>query len=243
MKKIIIQTYALVAVIALSGIVCGSCGGSSGGSTDDGKGMPTDGILGSFPKTYFECIDGINSARADMAVGSDEEYKTAKAELEKLQEQLKTIVEAENVASIEIPTEVAEGIPFKVVKPLVVTNADEKQLTLEAVVESTESVDQYTAYNYGYLVAYDTDGKPFSTGQHGTYVPDGSSSNWATGTKGKLTIYLSVAEFNIEGLARLGKLLIVTGKSEEMKQATAAMSELQSAAMKKTREALEKLSK
>lgn len=242
MKKNILKSFAFVAAVALSGIVFISCSGSSGGSAES-KGMPTDGILGTFPQKYFDCIDGINSARADMAVGSEEEYETAKAELEKLQEQLKTIAETENVASIEIPTEVAEGIPFKVVKPLVITNADDRQLTLEAVVESTEAVDLYAAYNYGYLVAYDTDGKPFSTGQHGTYTPDGGSSDWAAGTQGKLTIYLSVAAFNIEGLARLGKLLITTNKSEEMKVAEAAMAELQSAAMEKAREALKNMTK
>lgn len=242
MKKSILKSFALVAAVALSGIVFISCSGSNGGSTES-KGMPTDGILGTFPQKYFDCIDGINSARADMAVGTDEEYKTAKAKLGELQEQLKTIVETEGIASIEIPTEVAEGIPFKMVKPLVITNVDDSQLTLEAEVESTEAIDEYAVYNYGYLVAYDTDGKPFSTGQHGTYTPDGGSGNWAVGAKGKLNIYLSVAAFNIEGLARLGKLLITTGKSEEMKEAAAAMSELQSAAMEKAREALEKMTK
>ena len=50
-----------------------------------------------------------------MAVGTDEERNAAKAKLEELQEQLKTIAETEGLASIEIPTEIAEGVPFKVV--------------------------------------------------------------------------------------------------------------------------------
>ena len=202
--------------------------------------MSTDGILGSFPQKYYDCIDGINTARADMAVGTEEEYKAAKAKLAELQEKLKTLAETENLASIEIPTEIAQGIPFKVVKPLVITNVDDRQLTLEGEVESTEAVDQYKAINYGYLVAYDKDGKPFSVGQHGQYAPEDGKLDWAAGTKGKLTIYLSIAAFNVDGLARLGKLLIVDSKAEELKQAATAMSELQSAAMQKTREAFKK---
>ena len=242
MKKNLFKTLALVGAMALSGVVLTSCGGGSG-STTESKGMPTDGILGSFPQKYYDCIDGINTARADMAVGTAEETKAAKDKLAELQEQLKTMAETEGLTSIEIPTEFAEGIPFKLVKPLVITNVDDRLLTLQAEVESTDAVDQYVAYNYGYLVAYDTDGKPFSTGQQGTYTPDDCSSNWSAGTKGTLTIYLSIAAFNVEGLSRLSKLLIVTNKSEEMKQAAAAVSELQSAAMEKTREALKKMAK
>ena len=239
MKKNIFTSAALAAVIALSGTVFISCGGGSGSSSDSPD-MSADGILGSFPQKYFECIDGMNTARADMAVGTEEEYKAAKAKLAELQEQLKTLAETENLASIEIPTEIAQGIPFKVVKPLVITNVDDRQLTLEGEVESTEAVDQYKAINYGYLVAYDKDGKPFSVGQHGQYAPEDGKLDWAAGTKGKLTIYLSIAAFNVDGLARLGKLLIVDSKAEELKQAATAMSELQSAAMQKTREALKK---
>ena len=97
--------------------------------------------------------------------------------------------------------------------------------------------------SYGYIVAYDKDGKPFTVGQHGNYAPEGGSLNWAAGTKGSLTIYLSLAAFNIDGLARLGKLLIVTNKSEEMKEAAAAMSEMQAAAMAETLEKLKNMKK
>ena len=239
MNKNVFKTLALVGAIALSSVVLTNCGGGSGSNTEN-KAMSTDGILGSFPQKYYECIDGINTARADMAVGTEEEYKAAKDKLAELQEQLKTMAETEGLSSIEIPTEFAEGIPFKVVKPLVITNVDDRLLTLKAEIESTDAVDQYVAYNYGYLVAYDTDGKPFSTGQQGTYTPDDGSSNWSAGTKGTLTIYLSIAAFNVDGLARLGKLLIVDSKAEELKQAATAMSELQSAAMQKTREAFKK---
>lgn len=238
MKKNTFKSLAIMAIIALMGTACG--GGSSNPQNNE---MPTDGILGTFPQKYFNCVDGINTARADMAVGTEEEHKTAKAKLEELQEQLKTMAETENLASIEIPTEVATGIPFKVVKPFSIIKAEEKQLTLQGEVESTEAVDQYAAMNYGYIVAYDKNGKPFTVGQHGNYAPEGSALNWAAGTKGTLTIYLSLAAFNIDGLARLDKLLIVTGKSEEMKQAAAAMSELQSAAMAETLEKLKKMKK
>lgn len=239
MSKNVFKTLALVGAIALSSVVLTNCGGGSGSNTEN-KAMSTDGILGSFPQKYYDCIDGINTARADMAVGTEEEYKAAKAKLAELQEKLKTLAETENLASIEIPTEIAQGIPFKVVKPLVITNVDDRQLTLEGEVESTEAVDQYKAINYGYLVAYDKDGKPFSVGQHGQYAPEDGKLDWAAGTKGKLTIYLSIAAFNVDGLARLGKLLIVDSKAEELKQAATTMSELQSAAMQKTREALKK---
>lgn len=238
MSKNVFKTLALVGAIALSSVVLTNCGGS--GSNTENKAMSTDGILGSFPQKYYDCIDGINTARADMAVGSAEESKAAKDKLAELQEQLKTMAETEGLSSIEIPTEFAEGIPFKVVKPLVITNVDDRQLTLEGEVESTEAVDQYKAINYGYLVAYDKDGKPFSVGQHGQYAPEDGKLDWAAGTKGKLTIYLSIAAFNVDGLARLGKLLIVDSKAEELKQAATAMSELQSAAMQKTREAFKK---
>ena len=236
MKKNIFKSAALAAVIALSGTVFTSCGGGNNSSSDS-QDLATDGILGSFPQKYFECMDGINTARADMAVGTEEEHAAAKAKLEELQEQMKTMAETEGLASIEIPTEVAEGIPFKVVKPLVITNVEDRQLTLEGEVESTEAVDQYKALNYGYLVAYDKDGKPFTVGQHGQYAPEDGKLDWAAGTKGKLTIYLSIATFNIEGLGRLGKLLIVDSKAEALKEAATAMSELQSAAMQKAREA------
>lgn len=239
MSKNVFKTLALVGAIALSSVVLTNCGGGSGSNTEN-KAMSTDGILGSFPQKYYDCIDGINTARADMAVGSAEESKAAKDKLAELQEQLKTMAETEGLSSIEIPTEFAEGIPFKVVKPLVITNVEDRQLTLEGEVESTEAVDQYKAINYGYLVAYDKDGKPFSVGQHGQYAPEDGKLDWAAGTKGKLTIYLSIAAFNVDGLARLGKLLIVDSKAEELKQAATAMSELQSAAMQKTREAFKK---
>ena len=153
MKQNIFKSVALAAVIVLSGTVFISCGGGSNSSGS--KDLPADGVLGTFPQKYFECVDGINTARADMAVGTDEERNAAKAKLEELQEQLKTIAETEGLASIEIPTEIAEGVPFKVVKPLVITNVDDRQLTLEGEVESTEAVDQYKAVTYGYLVAYD----------------------------------------------------------------------------------------
>lgn len=236
MKQNIFKSAALAAVIALTGAVFTSCGGGNGSSSDS-QNLATDGILGSFPQKYFECMDGINTARADMAVGTEEEHAAAKAKLEELQEQMKTMAETEGLASIEIPTEVAEGIPFKVVKPLVITNVEDRQLTLEGEVESTEAVDQYKALNYGYVVAYDKDGKPFTVGQHGQYAPEDGKLDWAAGTKGKLTIYLSIATFNIEGLGRLGKLLIVDSKAEALKEAATAMSELQSAAMQKAREA------
>lgn len=239
MSKNVFKTLALVGAIALSSVVLTNCGGGSGSNTEN-KAMSTDGILGSFPQKYYDCIDGINTARADMAVGSAEESKAAKDKLAELQEQLKTMAETEGLSSIEIPTEFAEGIPFKVVKPLVITNVEDRQLTLEGEVESTEAVDQYKAINYGYLVAYDKDGKPFSVGQHGQYAPEDGKLDWAADTKGKLTIYLSIAAFNVDGLARLGKLLIVDSKAEELKQAATAMSELQSAAMQKTREAFKK---
>ena len=242
MSKNVFKTLALVGAIALSSVVLTNCGGGSGSNTEN-KAMSTDGILGSFPQKYYDCIDGINTARADMAVGSAEESKAAKDKLAELQEQMKTMAETEGLASIEIPTEFAEGIPFKVVKPLVITNVDDRQLTLEGEVESTEAVDQYKAINYGYLVAYDKDGKPFSVGQHGQYAPEDGKLDWAAGTKGKLTIYLSIAAFNVDGLARLGKLLIVDSKAEELKQAATAMSELQSAAMEKAQKALEKMKK
>jgi len=236
MKQNIFKSAALAAVIALTGAVFTSCGGDNGSSSDS-QDLAADGILGSFPQKYFECMDGINTARADMAVGTEEEHAAAKAKLEELQEQMKTMAETEGLASIEIPTEVAEGIPFKVVKPLVITNVEDRQLTLEGEVESTEAVDQYKALNYGYVVAYDKDGKPFTVGQHGQYAPEDGKLDWAAGTKGKLTIYLSIATFNIEGLGRLGKLLIVDSKAEALKEAATAMSELQSAAMQKAREA------
>ena len=236
MKQNIFKSAALAAVIALTGAVFTSCGGGNSSSSDS-QDLAADGILGSFPQKYFECMDGINTARADMAVGTEEEHAAAKAKLEELQEQMKTMAETEGLASIEIPTEVAEGIPFKVVKPLVITNVEDRQLTLEGEVESTEAVDQYKALNYGYVVAYDKDGKPFTVGQHGQYAPEDGKLDWAAGTKGKLTIYLSIATFNIEGLGRLGKLLIVDSKAEALKEAATAMSELQSAAMQKAREA------
>ena len=236
MKQNIFKSAALAAVIALTGTVFTSCGGGNGSSSDS-QDLAADGILGSFPQKYFECMDGINTARADMAVGTEEEHAAAKAKLEELQEQMKTMAETEGLASIEIPTEVAEGIPFKVVKPLVITNVEDRQLTLEGEVESTEAVDQYKVLNYGYLVAYDKDGKPFTVGQHGQFAPENGKLDWAAGTKGKLTIYLSIATFNIEGLGRLGKLLIVDSKAEALKEAATAMSELQSAAMQKAREA------
>ena len=208
-----------------------------------------------FTTLYTEMFNALNALQANsgdtsarMEFISDAKkltnyFNDMSAKLEELQEQLKTMAETEGLASIEIPTEIAEGVPFKVVKPLVITNVDDRQLTLEGEVESTEAVDQYKAVTYGYLVAYDKDGKPFSVGQHGNYAPEGSKLNWPTGTKGKLTIYLSVAAFNIDGLARLGKLLIVDSKAEELKQAAAAMSELQSAAMEKAQKALEKMKK
>ena len=158
MKQNIFKSAALAAVIALTGAVFTSCGGGNGsnsGGSSDSQELATDGILGSFPQKYFECMDGINTARADLAVGTEQEREAAKPKLEELQEQLKTMAETEGLVSIEIPTEVAEGIPFKVVKPLVITNVDDRQLTLEGEVESTEAVDQYKAINYGYLVAYD----------------------------------------------------------------------------------------
>lgn len=239
MKQNLFKSAALAAVIALSGTVFISCGGN-GGSSSDSPDVSADGILGSFPQKYFECIDGMNTARADMAVGTEEEHQAAKAKLAELQEQLKTMAETENLASIEIPTEVAEGVPFKVVKPLVITSVDDRQLTLQGEVESTEAIDQYRVLAYGYLVAFDKDGKPFSVGQHGQFAPEDGKLDWAAGTKGTLTIYLSMAAFNIKCLGSLDKLLIVNSKAEELKQAATVMSELQSAAMQKVREALEK---
>ena len=189
MKQNIFKSAALAAVIALTGAVFTSCGGGNGSSSDS-QDLAADGILGSFPQKYFECMDGINTARADLAVGTEQEREAAKPKLEELQEQLKTMAETEGLVSIEIPTEVAEGIPFKVVKPLVITKVEDRQLTLEGEVESTEAVDQYKALNYGYVVAYDKDGKPFTVGQHGQFAPENGKLDWAAGTKGKLTIYI-----------------------------------------------------
>jgi hypothetical protein len=61
--------------------------------------------------------------------------------------------------------------------------------------------------------------------------------------KGTVKMYLPIYAFNVNRLARIGKLLIVTKKSEEMQKAAAAVSEMQSEAMAKTREALKKMSK
>ena len=87
MSKNVFKTLALVGAIALSSVVLTNCGGGSGSNTEN-KAMSTDGILGSFPQKYYDCIDGINTARADMAVGTEEEYKAAKAKLAELQEKL-----------------------------------------------------------------------------------------------------------------------------------------------------------
>ena len=239
MKQNIFKSVAFAALTVLTGSVFISCGGGSA----DGKDLPTDGILGSFPKVYYECIDGINTARADMALGSGEEYDIAKARLAELQEQLKTIAETEGLSSIEIPTEVAPGIPFKVVKPLVITGADDRQLTLQGEVESTESIDGYLTGTYGFLVAYDTEGNPFAMGEKAFYTAEGNAQNWSAGMKGTVTMYLPIYAFNVNRLARIGKLLIVTKKSEEMQKAAAAVSEMQSEAMAKTRETLKKMSK
>lgn len=241
MKQNIFKSVAFAALTVLTGSVFISCGGGSGSA--DGKDLPTDGILGSFPKVYYECIDGINTARADMALGSGEEYDIAKARLAELQEQLKTIAETEGLSSIEIPTEVAPGIPFKVVKPLVITGADDRQLTLQGEVESTESIDGYLTGTYGFLVAYDTEGNPFAMGEKAFYTAEGNAQNWSAGMKGTVTMYLPIYAFNVNRLARIEKLLIVTKKSEEMQKAAAAVSEMQSEAMAKTREALKKMSK
>ena len=82
MKQNIFKSVALAAVIVLSGTVFISCGGGSNSSGS--KDLPADGVLGTFPQKYFECVDGINTARADMAVGTDEERNAAKAKLEEL---------------------------------------------------------------------------------------------------------------------------------------------------------------
>ena len=66
MKQNIFKSVALAAVIVLSGTVFISCGGGSNSSGS--KDLPADGVLGTFPQKYFECVDGINTARADMAV-------------------------------------------------------------------------------------------------------------------------------------------------------------------------------
>ena len=80
MKQNIFKSAAIAAVIALTGAVFTSCGGGSGsnsGSSSDSQGLATDGILGSFPQKYFECMDGINTARADLAVGTEQEREAA----------------------------------------------------------------------------------------------------------------------------------------------------------------------
>lgn len=200
MKKNYFKSVALMAVVALSGMVLMSCGGGSGSSKSS---VPTDGPLGEAPLLIAQYY------------GTEVSSEGVKS----LSEQTDAIKGAvEKVKGSEIPLEVDGSLPFKANGNLKVSECNNP---IEIVCYADAEQLRNELGNDNAFVVYDKNGEVISVERGGT--TDNSFNSY---TK-KIRTTFRLQPYNATRFASIGKVAIVLQDSEEYKKAEEALKALQ----------------
>lgn len=217
------RNLLVASAIALAAGVFSACGGSSNGGSNAGSDIPTDGILGELPALNVQWLAEQEQMRQDIENESNDDKRT---ELnKKFSEWQKTREEkAKQVLDVldgkEIPTEVAEGVPFrldsnlKMFKPSSISGY-RSAIGLGAKTTGTLTEDlanDYDVVNYTY-VPYDADGKVIELFKR--ILITNPSAKGKTGDNYEFT---ASGIHATEDWVRLAKIVIMDKRSEAYKQ-------------------------
>lgn len=208
--------------IALVASVFSACGGGSGSGSAEAEAaaLPTDGILGELPKVVaeYEAAEAAASAKYDEMKESDpekaREYWTAylhEGHTTKFKQETLPAV-SKTLEGKEIPTEMADGLPMKLNGNF--TLDDKREASVSGAFTAGASND--TKILTLKAVAYDSDGNAIATGSRGINFSDYPIKEGKTFSFG---FYISVADYDAAGWAKLQKIVIMDRESETFKQA------------------------
>ncbi len=212
MKKT--RNLLLIGAVALTAGVLAACSG--GGSAEaEASSIPTDGILGEYPKAVaeFEAADAKLMAEYDEVSESNPEKakeifgQAGELRLKFKKETLPAMEMA--IEGKEIPGEVAEGMPLALDKNFVITK------------RSAETTGKFTANDefkyFGYYpVAVDSEGKAISIGRS---INVSGMSAAKEGQEFSVSLFISVSDYDAAAWAHLAKIVIMDKESEVYKQA------------------------
>ena len=200
MKKNYFKSVALMAVVALSGMLLMSCGGGSGSSKSN---VPTDGPLGEAPLLIAQYY------------GTEVSSEGVKS-MSELTDAIKAAVE--KVKGSEIPLEVDGSLPFKAngnLKVLDCNNPIEIVCSAEA-----EELRKDLGPSTGFVV-YDKNGEVISVESGGT------TDNCFNSYTKSIRATFRLQPYNATRYANIGKVAIVLQDSEDYKKAEEALKALQ----------------
>ena len=248
MKKTMRNFLALVAMAAFTGLVFNSC---SGGGATDASG---DGVLGEVTKVAAEygaqAMEMIEGLIAAENVEQVKDFPTKFKQLDSLRiaDLGKALLQLKDK---ELPTEVAAGVPLKVVTPFKL-NADESKedkLKLVAQVESTEDTwnsDNRDGYRFSHLrvMFVDGEGKGVCTVKKERYSTDADRDvSHQAGTKGEVAVNLEVTAWNAPLLDKAQKIVITSVEDDIYKEVRDSTRSVERAFDKKMIEMVTKIAK
>ena len=249
MKKTMRNFLAIVAMSTFTGLVFNSCS-SGGGATDAGG----DGVLGEVTKVAaeygaqgMELIDGL------LAAEKAEQVKDFPAKMKRLDSLSNAALDKAllQLKDKELPTEVAAGVPLKVVTPfkLKADESKEDKLKLVAQVESTEDTwnsDNRDGYRFSHLrvMFVDADGNGVCTVKKERYTTDADSKvSHQAGTKGEVTVNVDVTVWNAPLLDKAQKIVITSVEDDIYKEVRDSTRTIERAFDKKMIEMVTKIAK
>lgn len=200
MKKNYFKSVALVAVVALSGLVLISCGSGGGSSKSN---VPTDGPLGEAPLLIAQYY------------GTESSTEGVKS-LSELTDAIKAAVE--EVKGNEIALEVDENLPFKANGSLKVSECNNP---IEiACYADAEELGKTGATTTAYIV-FDKNGEVIS-------VESGETTdNCFNSYTKKIKVTFRLQPYNATRYANVGKVAIILQDSEAYKKAADQLKALQ----------------
>lgn len=214
------RNLLVLSAIALSTGLFVACGGGSSAESEAAS-LPTDGILGELPKVVaeYEAAEAAASAKYDELKASDPEKATAfwsdyisQGNSTKFKKETLPAV-AKTLEGKEIPAELGVQLPMRLSGNFILN--DQRQAFVEG--EFTEGASNDTKILTLQTVAFDTDGNAIDISPQGSI----NFSNYPIepGKKFTFSIFISVADYNAAGWAKLQKIVILDCKSEAYKQA------------------------
>ncbi len=214
------RNLLVAGAIALMAGVFSACGGGSGAGSAEAEGayLPTDGILGEYPKAVaeYEATEAAASAKYDELKKSNPEEASkfwsdyiAQGNTTKFKKETIPAIE-KTLEGKEIPTEIAEGLPMRLDKSLTLDNSRHAKTSGVFTVGATKD----TKYSNFVPVAFDTDGKAIAIGD-GIRVKDFQAGE---GKPFTVDYFISIKAHDAAGWAHLQKVVIMDKTSEAFKQ-------------------------
>ena len=210
----------LMGAMALVAGVFSACGGSSSNSAEaEAAALSTDGILGELPKVVakFEAADAAADAKYEELKKSDPE-KAKEFMKEYVAQGNRTKFKKETLPAVEktlegkeIPAEVAEGLPLKLDKNLVLDGKRNAETTGVFTADATKD----TKWVNFIPVAFDADGNAIAISKS-INVPGYIAGE---GKPFSVRFFISVSDYDAAGWARLQKIVIMDKESDAYKKA------------------------